>query len=201
VVYRLLAKRYACVTRQHIASARTVEIYSDDGHEANYQDSAGGRHVCWTPCQSLSEGRGCVRVTEHPEGEAGAREEAAEPPEAYAAIPSEGVQREAVATLPPLRYEPNPKHKPLPTPGRHGSICPQDVNAQALLSESELVGRKRYATNGLEAFCAQCHDPGRNLWHGYPIAWAEVPPRIRGLWIGSGKVTSRAIRRDRRRIR
>jgi len=24
----------------------------------------------------------------------------------------------------PLRYEPNLKHKPVPTPGRHGAICP-----------------------------------------------------------------------------
>lgn len=48
-----------------------------------------------------------------------------------------------------LVYEPNPKHKPIPTPGRHGSICPRDANGQSLLDASELVGRKRYATDGL----------------------------------------------------
>jgi hypothetical protein len=31
-----------------------------------------------------------------------------------------------------LIYEPNPKHKPIPTPGRHGSICPRNANGAAL---------------------------------------------------------------------
>jgi hypothetical protein len=107
---------------------------------------------------------------------------------------------ESAAPTPIPQYEPNPKHKPLPTPGRRGSICPQDVDADALLSDSELHGKKRYATNGSEAFCAQCHDVVRNLWHGYPVSWAEVPPGIRNMWVGSGKVSSRTIRRDRRRL-
>lgn len=116
------------------------------------------------------------------------------------ATSSERAPAEVVAATPTPQYEPNPKHKPLPTPGRHGSICPQGVNALALLSESDLYGKKRYATNGSEAFCAQCHDADRNLWHGYPVSWAEVPPRIRLMWVESGKVSSRTIRRDRRRL-
>jgi cytochrome c peroxidase len=103
------------------------------------------------------------------------------------------------AKMQPLQYQPNPKHKPLPTPGRHGSICPKDVNAQALLLGSEVYGKKRYATNGLDAFCAQCHDVDHNLWHGYPVSWAEVPPRIRTIWVKNGTVARRTIRQDWRR--
>jgi hypothetical protein len=135
-------------------------------------------------------------------GEGDVPEEAVQTPEEAldGAASSELARKDAVAAMPAAQYEPNPKHKPLPTPGRHGSICPQDVNAQALLSESEVHGKKRYATNGSEAFCAQCHDVGRNLWHGYPVSWAEVPPRIRQIWVAKGKVSSRTIRRDRRRL-
>ncbi len=63
---------------------------------------------------------------------------------------------ERVAAL-PLTYEPNPKHKPLPTPGRHGSICPPTANGVALLAESDQVGQRRYATDGAVAYCAQRH--------------------------------------------
>lgn len=131
---------------------------------------------------------GVLRVAEGPEHTAGEQRE-----------PSE---TDTVATAPAVsrpQYQPNPKHKPLPTPGRHGSICPQNVDAQALLSESHLYGEKRYATDGSAAFCAQCHDADRNLWHGYPVSWAEVPPRIRQMWVGTGKVMRRTIRHDRRR--
>ncbi|MER7165401.1 ImmA/IrrE family metallo-endopeptidase [Micromonospora sp. NPDC000207] len=31
-----------------------------------------------------------------------------------------------------LVYEPNPKHKPIPTPGRHGSICPPHADGPAV---------------------------------------------------------------------
>ena len=32
-----------------------------------------------------------------------------------------------------VKYEPNPKHKPIPTPGRRGSICPSGVDGPRLL--------------------------------------------------------------------
>lgn len=97
-----------------------------------------------------------------------------------------------------MNYEPNPKHKPIPTPGRRGSICPRGVDSSRLLSESVLAGEKRYATDGESAFCAQCHDGERNLWHGYPVNWSEVPPPVVNSWIRVGLVSRRAVKRTSR---
>jgi hypothetical protein len=80
-----------------------------------------------------------------------------------------------------LIYEPNPKHKPIPTPGRHGSICPRGVNGPLLLAQSDVHRNKRYATDGENAYCAQQHGP--NKWHGYPVDWDEVPPVLVGEWV------------------
>ncbi|GHG29677.1 hypothetical protein GCM10018791_52580 [Streptomyces zaomyceticus] len=99
----------------------------------------------------------------------------------------------------PLTYEPNAKHKPLPQPGRHGSICPKGANGPTLLSTSDLVGKKRYATDGTLAFCAQQHSVERNLWHGYPVTWEEVPPKLRAKWISEDLVSARTIRRAMKR--
>lgn len=96
-------------------------------------------------------------------------------------------------------YEPNPKHKPLPQPGRHGSLCPPYADGPALLSISDPAGRKRYATDGTEAYCAQCHDAERNRWHGYPVGWDEVPPALKDKWVSEGLVERRVIRRAMRR--
>lgn len=100
-----------------------------------------------------------------------------------------------------MDYEPNPKHKPVPTPGRRGSICPRDVDASRLLSESVLVGRKRFATDGEAAFCAQCHDGDRDRWHGYPLDWSEVPPEVVVGWLKKGLIDRRMLRRARRQRR
>lgn len=101
-----------------------------------------------------------------------------------------------------LIYEPNPKHKPIPTPGRHGSICPLYADAQTLLQASDSYGQKRYATDGTDAYCAQRHDPGnkpgREAWHGYPISWEEVPPSLVAQWIATDKVQRRTVRRAKR---
>lgn len=96
-----------------------------------------------------------------------------------------------------LIYEPNPKHKPIPTPGRHGSICPPHADGPALLTQSDLVGQKRYATDGENAYCAQQH--ATNRWHGYPVNWDEVPPSVVARWVAADKVERRMIRRARRR--
>jgi len=100
-------------------------------------------------------------------------------------------------------YEPNPKHKPIPTPGRHGSICPPYADGQALLASSDLDGNQRYATDGTDAYCAQRHDPGNvpgtEAWHGYPIGWDEVPPSLVTQWVAEEKVQRRTIRRAKRR--
>jgi hypothetical protein len=98
-------------------------------------------------------------------------------------------------------YEPNPKHKPVPTPGRRGTICPRNADGPQLLATSVLDGRKRYATDGEAAFCGQCHDASNDRWHGYPVGWAEVPPNIIHRWVTAGKVSRRVLRRaqkDRR---
>jgi len=108
-------------------------------------------------------------------------------------------ERETTTGLRPLMYEPNPKHKPLPAPGRHGSICPPDADGPALLRGSDENGRKRYATDGSRAYCAQCHDADGNVWHGYPVDWEEVPPSLVGDWIAAGRVDRRTVRRAKRR--
>jgi len=105
---------------------------------------------------------------------------------------------------PPVRlvYEPNPKHKPVPQPGKHGSICPPEANGPSLLRSSDLFGDKRYATDGLNAYCAQRHDPGNVLdqqsWHGYPISWDEVPPTLVTQWVAEEKVQRRTVRKAKR---
>jgi hypothetical protein len=100
-----------------------------------------------------------------------------------------------------MDYQPNPKHKPTPSPGRRGSICPQGVDASRLLSQSVLIGRKRDATDGEGAFCAQCHDTERDLWHGYPVGWREVPTDVVSEWLKQSLVDGRTIRRARRHRR
>lgn len=117
----------------------------------------------------------------------------------------QGRLSESISPIPvrQLVYEPNPKHKPIPTPGRHGSICPPDADSQTLLRSSDLQGKKRYATDGTNAYCAQRHDPGndpgREAWHGYPVGWDEVPPSLVTQWVAEDKVERRAIRRAKRR--
>lgn len=100
-------------------------------------------------------------------------------------------------------YEANPKHKRIRAPAREGSLCPRDADGPALLRSSDLVGKKRYATDGANAYCAQRHDPGndpgRETWHGYPIDWDEVPPLLVSQWIAEDKVERRTVRRAKRR--
>lgn len=98
-----------------------------------------------------------------------------------------------------MQYEPSPKHKPIPTPGRRGSICPSHADAPTLLANSVLVDTKRYATDGERAYCAQCHDHVRDRWHGYPVDWNEVPPQLLRDWINDGVVPRRVVRRSKRR--
>jgi hypothetical protein len=102
-----------------------------------------------------------------------------------------------------LVYEPNPKHSIMPSPGRRGSRCPPGVDGATLLASSELVGNKRYATDGTNAYCGQRHDPGNvpdvEAWHGYPIGWEEVPPALVTKWVAQDKVQRRTIRQAKRR--
>lgn len=95
-----------------------------------------------------------------------------------------------------MRYEGNPKHKEPWQPGRRGSLCPKELSqaqVEALLRESELEGDKRYAIWNELPFVAQQH--GSDAWHGYPIAWSEVPEALRRRWRATGKVRRSSIRR------
>lgn len=96
-----------------------------------------------------------------------------------------------------MKYEPNPKHKPVPQPGRRGSICPplELEESQALLDKSLVFGAQRYASDGENVYCGQRHDRERDCWHGYPMSWSEVDPRARVMLIDSGQVERRIVRR------
>lgn len=111
-----------------------------------------------------------------------------------------GLNEQAAAVR--IVYELNPKHKRMPSPGRKGSLCPIEANGPELLRSSDLIGNKRYATDGVNAYCAQRHDPGndpsRELWHGYLIGWEEVPPLLVTQWVAEDKVQRRTIRRAKR---
>lgn len=95
-----------------------------------------------------------------------------------------------------LLYEPNPKHKLPWQAGRKGALRPAWSHqiAQDLLSSSVLSdnGKKRYSTREGVAFSAQMHSSG--VWHGYPVAWVEVPQVIWRKWAAEGLVKKQQIR-------
>ena len=96
-----------------------------------------------------------------------------------------------------MKYEGNAKHKEPWQRGRRGSLCPKEIDfsrAQTLLLQSEAIGRKRYAAYKGKAYCAMEHREG--LWHGYPVGWSAVPPRVRNVLIQKGQVTQREIKQN-----
>jgi hypothetical protein len=103
-----------------------------------------------------------------------------------------------MAGKPSPTYAGNPKHKRGRNRGRRGSYCPGDINAsqaQKLLDNGVVENdRKRFGTDGQRAFCAYCHDQVKNEWHGYPVAWYEVPPPIRKQWIEDGTIKAKVVR-------
>ena len=96
-----------------------------------------------------------------------------------------------------MEYESNPKHAHAWQRGRRGSLCPREVRAKAseLLAGSELVGSRRYAVYRTQAYCAAEHRPG--VWHGYPVAWQNVPKSVRDLWRKEGRVRRRDMQKSR----
>ncbi len=95
-------------------------------------------------------------------------------------------------------YEGNPKHKAPWQPGRKGSLRPTDVSverARELLLSSIGEEKMRFAADKGRAFCARLHDPAKNRWHGYPVAWKDVPASVRTQLLASGAVTTREIKR------
>lgn len=98
-------------------------------------------------------------------------------------------------------YESNPKHRDPWQRGRRGSLCPRDITlerAQELLTSSlspEGKPHQRFSTDGTRAFRAQQHSPQR--WHGYPVGWDEVPPKLVATWLEAGLVDRRTVKRRR----
>jgi len=96
-----------------------------------------------------------------------------------------------------MTYEGSPKHREPWQPGRRGSLCPREIElheAQRLLAGSVCVGAARYATWRGQAFCAREHRTG--FWHGYPVAWREVPPVVRLEWVRSRLVSKSEVRKN-----
>lgn len=107
---------------------------------------------------------------------------------------SQQTQPPAEDARPALAYESNSKHSEPWQPGRKGSICDMEVRLHALtlLQESELEGDKRFAVFNGRPYCAQEQRTG--IWHGYPVGWVEVPPRLHRIWKLQGKVTKRQLK-------
>ena len=95
-----------------------------------------------------------------------------------------------------MRYECSRKHKQPWQRGRRGSLCPESIDlatARVLLSGSEPVGNKRYATHEGKAYCAQEH--GADVWHGYPVGWVDVPESLRRTWLKQMRLKRRDVKK------
>jgi len=95
-------------------------------------------------------------------------------------------------------YDPSPKHKSWLRPyDPDATQCPawSHSRALALLNESltELGDDRRFATERGMAFAARV--TRNDVWHGYPVPWAEVPEAVREQFVTGGKVTRRQIKR------
>ena len=94
-----------------------------------------------------------------------------------------------------MEYESNPKHSEPWQTGRKGSLCPKDLKqlAQELLNNSELVGKQRFAFHEGRPYCAREHR--KNVWHGFPVGWREVPAELRNKWKRAGNIRKRDLDR------
>ena len=96
-----------------------------------------------------------------------------------------------------MEYQGNPKHKEPWQRGRRGSLCPPEVTgevAKALLEKSVEVGRARFAAHEGRAYKA-FRNPETDSWHGFPVAWQEVPDSIWRAWIHEGRIQRSDLRR------
>jgi len=97
-----------------------------------------------------------------------------------------------------MEYEGNPKHKEPWQRGQRGSLCPKEVTAelaQQLLDDAQVDGEARYAVHEGRAFVARRHDRTADRWHGYPVAWKEVPTKIWRSWIADGKLRKSHVKK------
>ncbi len=95
-------------------------------------------------------------------------------------------------------YEPSPKHKSWLRPyDPDATQCPSwsHDHAAGLLKESltEPGDDRRFATEQGMAFAARV--TRSDVWHGYPVPWAEVPEAVRERFVANGQVTRRQIKR------
>ena len=111
-----------------------------------------------------------------------------------------------------LRYRGTIKHKNWHPGGGYGTRCPswtheaaaqgfagepychpwEETQAHAMLAESVLDGRRRYATRRGIAFVAV--PSGDGTWHGYPVPWQDVPRNVRDAFVSEDRVTRQQIR-------
>jgi len=103
-----------------------------------------------------------------------------------------------------LAYVGNPKHKQPWQPGRKGSVCPPAVDGGALLRDSVVDSwkpRSRWATDGRDAYEAKnsnvVDSSGDEVWHGHPVPWSRVPPRVRKAWQSEGRLSRHVPGRGR----
>ena len=103
-----------------------------------------------------------------------------------------------------IAYESNPKHGRPWQMGRKGALCSNvkdkpTCSVDELLQSSVKDGEKRFNFDNGIAYAAQCHgiepNTGTELWHGYPIPWVEVPPKIRNTWIKENRVRNRQMKK------
>ena len=114
-------------------------------------------------------------------------------------------------------YKGSLKHKRWRPGGGYGTLCPRwthEADGQGFagdsvqhpwrrtkahhLLETSMEGEdgRRYATERGVAFVALPSNDG--TWHGFPVAWDEVPAHVQDRLVKSGQVTRRQMRHYRR---
>ncbi len=81
--------------------------------------------------------------------------------------------------------------RPLP------SLCPPEITAELaaeLLMTSVESGNSRYSSHLGRAYRALC-DAEADRWHGFPVAWVEVPEPIWRRWLRQGEIKRSELRR------
>jgi len=114
------------------------------------------------------------------------------------------------------KYRGSLKHKDWRPGGGFGTLCPKWTHqagdqgfsgdpfshpwhltiAHQLLCQSHEDARgHRYAARNGIAFKAQLSNDG--TWHGYPVAWNEVPFEVHDVLIAKGQATRREMKRQK----
>lgn len=94
------------------------------------------------------------------------------------------------------RYQGIPKHKEPWVAGYRGSQCPPGVDGVALFTEAIQDPKKpgkRYATDGVNAYCAHSSNistpSGDGMyWHGFPYEWKRIPAVVQRQWVQEGRI-------------